>query len=176
MIRAEFKQALLDQQGAALVLWTFFVASIFLYVAIVQIVVGARGFPINPGIAQLTRTVLWILVFVDLGYLAWWKKRHLSHERILEWSDKTKTFRALQGHTNPAEENAASVVSTYITRKIVSFAIIEAIAVYGLVIALVGRYFWDQYLLSGLSVSLLIIEFPAKSSLESVVHRLEAAA
>lgn len=173
MIRAEFKKALLDQQGATVILWTFFLASVFLYVAIAQIVVGGRGFPVDPGVAQLARAVLWILVFVDLGYLAWWKKRYLSHESVLESSNKTKTFRALQGHNSPAEETAAAVVSTYVTRKIVAFAIIEAIAVYGLVIALVGRYFWDQYLLCGLSLGLLIIEFPAKSSLERVVHRLE---
>jgi len=173
MIRSEFRNALLDQQGASVFLWTFFFASIFLYIMIARLVLGGKGFSIDPGVAQAARAVLWILVFVDLGYLAWWKKSYLSREKILDSSNTTKIFRALQGHNTPAEETAASVVSTYVTRKIAAFAIIEAIAVYGLVIALVGRYLWDQYLLSGLSMVLLIMEFPAKSSLERLVQHLD---
>lgn len=173
MIRAEFRNMLLDQHGASVILWSFFFASVFLYVAIAHLVVGNRGFPINPRIALSARAILWILVFVDFGYLVQWKKRYLARERMLEGSDKIKIFRALQGHSTPAEKTAAAVVSTYVSRKITACAIIEAIAVYGLLIALVGRYFWDQYLLSGLSLALLIMEFPAKSSLENLIRRLE---
>jgi len=174
MIRVEFKNSLLDQQGASVILWTFFFASIFIYIMIAQFVLGGRDFGVNPGLAQLARGILWLLVFIDVGYLAWWKKSYLSQEKILGSSKPTKIFRALQGHNTPAEETAAAVVSTYVTRKIVAFAIIEAIAVYGLLIALVGRYLWDQYLLSGLSVALLIMEYPVKSHLEKLIHRLEA--
>jgi hypothetical protein len=56
----------------------------------------------------------------------------------------------------------------------VLFAIVEAVAVYGLVLALVGRYFSDQYLLSGLSLLLLALEFPSEKSLEKVLQRVEA--
>lgn len=175
MIRAEFKNSLLDQQGASVILWTFFFASIFLYIAIAQFVLAGRDFGVNPTVAQSVRAALWILVFVDVGYLASWKKRNLAQDKILGTSKSTRIFRALQGHDTPAEETAAAVVSAYVTRKIVAFAIIEAIAVYGLLIALVGRYLWDQYLLSGLSVALLIIEFPAKRSLEKLIDQLEAA-
>lgn len=174
MMRAEFKNALLDQQGASVILWAFFLASIFLYIMIAHLVLGRTDFGINPTVAQSVRAILWILVLVDIGYLSWWKKRYLSQEKILEISTSAKIFRALQGHKTPEEESAAAIVSTYVTRKIVAFAIIEAIAVYGLLMALVGRYLWDQYLLSGLSVILLIIEFPAKGSLQRLVHDLEA--
>ncbi|HZD41257.1 MAG TPA: hypothetical protein VE131_11080 [Terriglobales bacterium] len=173
MIRAEFKKSLLDQHGASVILWCFFFASIFIYIVIAQLVVGGRGFPINQRVALSARVILWLLVFVDFGYLVWWKKRYLSRETMLEASSKTKVFRVLQGHSTPQEKTAAAVVSTYVTRKIAAFAIVEAIAVYGLLIALVGRYFWDQYLLSGLSLALLIMEFPSKSSLEDLVRRLE---
>lgn len=118
--------------------------------------------------------MLWILVLLDLGYLVWWKKSNLTRAAITDKSNKTKILRALEEHKGQAEERAASVVSTYITRKIVVFAIIEAIAVYGLVLALVGRYLWDQYLLSGLSLVLLVIEFPGKSFLEGLVNEIEA--
>jgi hypothetical protein len=71
------------------------------------------------------------------------------------------------------EERAAVVVSTFVTRKVVIFAIIEAIAVYGLVLAIVGRYLFDQYLLSALSLLLLTFEFPAQRFLESLMQQVE---
>jgi hypothetical protein len=65
------------------------------------------------------------------------------------------------------------VVSTYITRKIVLYAIIEALAVYGLVLAIVGRYFADQYALSALSLILLALEFPTARGLDTLVRTVE---
>lgn len=174
MIRPEFKKTLLDQQGAALILWSFFTLSIFLYLAIAQFVVGNRGAADGSSFYVTVRIVLWLLVLVDLGTLIWWKKQYLAREALLDDSKKTKMLRVLEAHKNPHEERAASVVSTYVTRKIVVFAIIEAIAVYGLVLALVGRYFSDQYLLSALSVVLLVVDFPSKSSLEGLVNEVEA--
>jgi hypothetical protein len=81
----------------------------------------------------------------------------------------------LEEHKGPAEERAASVVSIYITRKVVVFAIIEAIAVYGLVLAIIGRYLSDQYFLSALGLLLLTLEFPSEKGLAGLVERVEAA-
>ena len=53
------------------------------------------------------------------------------------------------------------------------FAIIEAIAVYGLVLAIVGRYLSDQYLLSALSLILLTLEFPGQRVLDSLLQQIE---
>ena len=88
-------------------------------------------------------------------------------------SSKTKMLRALDGYNGLHEKEAALLVSTYITRKIVLYAIIEALAVYGLVLAIVGRYFSDQYALSALSLILLTLEFPTERSLETVLRTSE---
>jgi hypothetical protein len=66
-------------------------------------------------------------------------------------------------------------VSTFVTRKVVLFAIIEAVAVYGLVLAIIGRFVADQYFLSLLSLALLAVEFPSKNSLETLLHDVERA-
>jgi hypothetical protein len=116
---------------------------------------------------------LWFLVLIDLGYFIFWKRRYLTPEALLDKSQKTKLFRALQEYKGSVEQRAAAVVSNYITRKVVIFAIIEAIAVYGLVLALVGRYLLDQYLLSALSLILLTLEFPTERSLESLLQEIE---
>jgi hypothetical protein len=123
--------------------------------------------------AETARIILWILVLVDLGYYFYWKKNYLAPRAILNDSQKTKLLRALQDYKGAVEKRAATVVSTYVTRKIVLFAIIEAIAVYGLVLALVGHYLTDLYLLSALSLVLLALEFPRESSVENLLAEIE---
>ncbi len=173
-LRPEFKKTLLDQQGAAVVLWAFFMVAILLYLWIARLILAGSTLPAKFSFSEAARVLLWLLVLVDLGYLVWWRKRHLSREGIFGESKKVKLLRVLEGHQNPLEERAARVVSTYVTRKIVAFAIVEAIAVYGLILALVGRYLWDQYLFSLISGLLLIMEFPSRKRLEEIVASVEA--
>jgi hypothetical protein len=56
---------------------------------------------------------------------------------------------------------------------VVVFAIIEAIAVYGLVLALVGRFVYDFYLLCALTLVLLAVEFPSARSITVMVDAAE---
>jgi hypothetical protein len=173
MIRPEFRKLLMDQRGAAVILWSFFMISIVIYIVISRNVLANPKYAQGLSFAEKARVVLWILVLVDLGYYIYWKRRYLTPQAILHNSQKTKIFRALQEYKGSAEERAASVVSTFVTRKVVIFAIIEAIAVYGLVLAIVGRYLSDQHLLSALSLALLALEFPTQRFLESLLRKIE---
>ncbi|HXG53572.1 MAG TPA: hypothetical protein VNN77_19400 [candidate division Zixibacteria bacterium] len=173
MIRPEFRKTLLDQQTAVVVLWGFFAVSILLYIVIAHFVLAARGAPLGPAAARATRWIIWALVLVDAVYLLWWRRRRLTRAALAD-SAKTKILRALEEHRTPREREAALVVSTYVTRKVVGFAIIEAIAVYGLMAGLIGGFLEDQYLLSALSLVLLGVEFPTKSALETLVADIEA--
>ncbi len=173
MIRPEFRKLLMDQRGAAVILWSFFMISIVIYIVISRNVLANPKYAQGLSFAEKARVVLWILVLVDLGYYIYWKRRYLTPQAILHNSQKTKIFRALQEYKGSAEERAASIVSTFVTRKVVIFAIIEAIAVYGLVLAIVGRYLSDQHLLSALSLALLALEFPTQRFLESLLREIE---
>ena len=173
MIRPEFRKLLMDQRGAAVILWSFFMISIVIYIVIAQNVLANPKYARGLAFAETARIVLWFLVLVDLGYYFFWKSRYLAPQAILHNSQKTKLFRALQEYRGPVEERAAGVVSTFVTRKVVIFAIIEAIAVYGLVLAIIGRYLSDQYLLSALSLILLTLEFPTQRFLESLLQQIE---
>jgi len=157
----------MDQRGAGVILWSFFMISIVIYIVIAQNVLANPKYAQGLSFAETARIVLWFLVLVDLGYYFFWKKRYLAPQAILHNSQKTKIFRALQESKGSIEERAAAVVSTFVTRKVVIFAIIEAIAVYGLVLAIVGRYLLDQYLLSALSLVLLALEYPTERSSKS---------
>jgi hypothetical protein len=173
MIRPDFIKLLMDQRGAAVILWSFFMISIVIYIVIAQNVLANPKYARGLAFAETARIVLWFLVLVDLGYYFFWKSRYLAPQAILHNSQKTKLFRALQEYRGPVEERAAGVVSTFVTRKVVIFAIIEAIAVYGLVLAIIGRYLFDQYLLSALSLILLTLEFPTQRFLESLLQQIE---
>jgi hypothetical protein len=173
MIRPEFKKILLDQRGAAVILWSCFVISIPIYVVISRNVLANPNIGTNPSIADPARLVFWLLTLVDLGYYIYWRKRNLTPGSIVRDAKATKLFRALEEFRGAAEERAAYVVSTYVTRKVVIFAIVEAIAVYGLVLAITGRFVQDQYWLSALSVVLLVSEFPSEKSLGALVDAAE---
>jgi hypothetical protein len=176
MIRPEFRTILMDQRGAAVILWSCFMMSVVIYIVIARNVLGDPKYSAGLWFAENARIVLWFLAAVDLGYYVWWKRRYLTEESILGDAKRAKLFRALEGHQGRIEKRAASVVSTYVTRKIVLFAILEALAVYGLVLAIVGRYLADQHLLSALSLVLLALEFPSGKPLEQLVRKIEQTA
>jgi hypothetical protein len=173
MIRPEFRKILTDQRGAAVILWSFFTIAIVVYLVIARHLLSDPDFGRGFAYAGMARAALWILALVDLAYYFHWKKTNLTPEAILRDANKGKMLRALDAHKGRIEERAAGVVSTYVTRRVVLFAIIEAIAVYGLVLALVGRYVIDLYMLSALALVLLILEFPAEKPFLAVLQRAE---
>jgi hypothetical protein len=176
MFRAEFKKILTDQRGAAVILWSFFTISIPIYIWIAQNVLANPKYAQGLSFAKTARVVLWFLVVIDLGYYVFWKRRYLTAETLLDTSQKTKLFRALQEYKGSVEQRAAAVVSNYVTRKVVIFAIIEAIAVYGLVLAIIGHYVFDQYLLSALSLVLLALEYPTERFFDGLLRKVEGSA
>ncbi|MDP9128884.1 MAG: hypothetical protein M3N35_00700 [Candidatus Binatota bacterium] len=173
MIRPEFRQILLDQRGAAVILWSFFAISIPIYLVIARQILGNPSVGTNPAIAEPSRIIFWILTVVDLGYYGYWRKKNLTPQAIRRDARQTKLFRAVAEFNGVDEQNAAYIVSTYITRKVVIFAIIEAIAVYGFVLAFLGRYVGDQIALSLLSLILLAVEFPGQKSLDGLIDAVE---
>jgi hypothetical protein len=176
MIRPEFRKILCDQRGAAVILWSCFMIAIVIYIIIARNVLATPKFAGGFSHAPAVRLGLWTLALVDLGYYVHWKKRYLGVETLLAEAKSTKLLRAVEGHKGPMEERAAAVVSTYVTRKTVLFAIIEAAAVYGLVLGLAGPYPADLLLLSIVSWLLLIVEFPTEKSLERLLRRVEGSA
>jgi hypothetical protein len=173
VIRPDFRKTLMDQRGAAVILWSAFTIFIVVYIVIAENVLANPRYAGGLWFADTARMILWALALIDLGYYVYWKGRYLSPAAIAAASSKTKILRALDGYDGLHEKEAALVVSTYITRKVVLYAIIEALAVYGLVLAIVGRFFTDQYALSALSVILMALEFPTERSLQMVLHNVE---
>lgn len=173
MIRPEFRKVLLDQRGAAVILWSCFVISIPIYIVIVRSVLANPDIGVHGSFAHTARAVIWLLTLVDLGYYFFWRRRNLTPAAILRDAGSSKLFHALEEFRGAIEERAAQVVSTYVTRKVVIFAIIEAVAVYGLISAILGGFLFDQYFLSAVSLVLLTAEFPYERVSADLLHLVE---
>jgi hypothetical protein len=174
MIRPEFRKALAAQHQILALLWAFFFCGIFVYLWLTEFVLRRSGFSAGSSVAEMVRIVLWLLAVIDLGTFVWWRKQFLTEAAVLRGSKKYKTLQVLQEHKSPLEERAAQIVSSYVTSKIVAFAILEAMAVYGFVLALIGGYVRDQYLFSFVSGALLVFEFPRKAFLGKILSDIEA--
>src|ERR1043166_1566123 len=172
-IRPEFRQLLMEQRGAAVIIWSCFMISIVIYIVIARNILANPRYGSGLSFAESGRIVLWVLVFIDVGYLIWWKARYLRPAALLDKAKQSKLLQVLTSYQGALEQDAASVVSTFVTRRIVLYAIIEALGVYGLILAIIGRYLTDQYLLSALSLVLLVVEFPTEKSLEKSIAAVE---
>jgi len=172
-MRPEYREALESQHKILVVLWSVFLAGIFLYLWISKTFLAQWQLAASGAFAQAARLVLWLLTLFDLATLVWWKKRFLAEEAILGGAKQYKILQSLQEHKSPVEERAAAAVSSYVTGKIVAFALVEAVAVYGFAMVLTSRYFLGQYILSAAAGALLIVEFPSRRFLERLVQAIE---
>ena len=173
MIRPEFRTLLIDQRGAAVILWSCFVTSIPIYIVILRKVLSDSAVAAHGSFATAVRSIVWLLTLVDIGYYVYWRRRNLTVAAILRDAGSSKLFHALEEFQGAAEQRAAQVISTYVTRKVVIFAIIEAIAVYGVISAILGRYVFDQYFLSGVSLVLLVLEYPYERASAQLLRLVE---
>jgi len=176
MIRPEYREALESQHKVLVILWFVFLAGIVLYLWISQRFLTERPSAAEGFFAQASATVLWALAFADVATLVWWRRRFLSRQAILGRVRQYKILQSLQQHNTEAEEQAAGVVSAYVTGKIVVFALVEAVAIYGFALAFVNRDFSSQFILSAAAAALLLFEFPAKRFLAELLRGVESGA
>ncbi|HKA33585.1 MAG TPA: hypothetical protein VKH64_10255 [Candidatus Binatia bacterium] len=173
MIRRDFRQALEAQHSVLLALWVIFACGILIYIAVAQIFLADKQLAISYAFAQTAKLFLWFLTFVDIVTLVWWKRRFLNKEAILGGVKRYKVLQALQDHKGESEERAALMVSSYVTGKVVAFALAEAVAIYGFALVLTSHYFIGQYILSIASGILLLLEFPSRRFLADLIAAVE---
>lgn len=154
MIPPEIQRSLEVQQKVLVVIWVAFILCLIIYLLIPEIVFSEALPPPGNLFFDSIRGVLWAVAFVAVGLLSWWRKRYLDRGFLLK---RLQT------------DSIGLVFSYYLGRKIVAFALAESVALLGFVLAFVGRYVWDQYLLSVVSAVLLIVEFPSRLFLEELV-------
>jgi hypothetical protein len=138
-------QATENQRWALTVTWKGSIAALVVYLLLPWFI-RLPGIPDGPPYPRF-RIILWVIALVQVGVIFWWE-RALRKEKILT---------ALHG-------TAIDPVAYYKGRKIAAIGMAQSVAAYGFVLALVGRYFWDQYILTCISALLLIRHYPSRTS------------
>ncbi len=174
MIREQFKQKLERRHTRLVLIWLAFFLFDFYYVWAVHYLVTSDPVNVAPGFADTMRKALWFLAAVNLWALyGFWKKRIFTREAFLAPPGTAKILPALRDHASPVEEKAAAAVSLYFFAEVVTIAFAASIALLGFVLAFLGRFMTDQYLLTLLSLAILPYEFPSKYFLRGLVGEIE---
>lgn len=171
MIRPEFRKKLERQHTILLLVWAAFVNAVFLYVWMANFL-PSRSSPSS--LSETFRITLWLISLSMIGVLLWWRKRFLTKEAIFTPPAKVPMAILLQGYESPVEERSTEVITFYFTMTVATFALAETAALLGFVLAFLGGYRLDQYVLSLLSAILLLLQFPSKSFLEELIKDVEA--
>lgn len=158
MISVEGKKLLERQHRTLVLVWAGFLAAPIIYLLLPQLASDSGAGPGGRTLFVASRVSLWMIVAMIVGVLWWWKQTRLTKEALLTNYDPRR----------------GTGISRYAARKIVAFTLAEAIAVYGLVLGLLGRHLWDQLGLSLIAGSFMIHLYPSRTFLDELITTMEA--
>lgn len=160
MLQQDAKKLVEATQRQLVIMWPAFVSTVVICLFIPQ-VIDSVHFPADGNFGSGTlRAPLWFVSLVVLGILWWWNRQFLTKEAILK-------------RVGEGQGMAPKVLRSYLLRKIIAFALAEAIAIYGLVLAIIGSYLWDQYVLSAVSGLAFIFLYPSRTFLDELIEGYE---
>lgn len=158
MIASEDKEALERQHRTLVLVWAGFLATPVVYLALPRLGAYSETIPLGGPSLDISRTSLWAIVVVIVGILWWWNQRFLAKEALL------KNYAPKRG----------TPISSYAVKKIVAFALAEAVAIYGLILALSGHHLWDQLVLSVIAALFLLYLYPSRAFFDELLREMEA--
>ena len=160
MIQPESRKLFEDGQKVIVIMWFVFISTLVIWLFIPLSGVPAERFLNGPSSPDTTRIALWFVILVVMGVLLLWIKNFLTKEAILK-----KVTRG--------QNSAKRRLRSYLLRKVLAFALAESIAIYGLVLAMLGRFMWDQYVLTLVSGLFFIYLFPSGAFLDELIREYE---
>lgn len=137
-------------------LWRAATGTVILYLLIPHLLPYDIQAP-DPTIFSRLRFILWAIALIELAVLLWWKRRVLVPERFVA---------AVHG-------NLSLALGHYAGKYASAFTMANSIAGYGLVLALLGRHFWDQAILTAVSLMLLFSLYPSGETAHLVANRIK---
>ena len=171
-LSAEFREFLYRQHRLLVVTWLMYMIALGFYLLMPEIAAEFLPRPTDYPYTEQIRSTLWVIAIVTAAFLVWVKSRFHTVQAIFQASRRPMEIRNLRGDT-PGEKNAARLVVFYRSRMIVAFSLSEMIAIFGLVLALIGGYTSDQQGLSLLSACLLVYFYPSKAFFEELINEYE---
>lgn len=142
------------------------IGSLLIYASVVELIktqnIMPRGLAVAPDVVALLRYVLLGVTVLELFAIRYLNQTILSAEVRVQQS-------SVMGPFNPE-------VQKLITAAIVTFALCESVAIYGLVLFLLGRNTTDFYLFLIISFFYFIVFFPRYGTWEEWLQEREKAA
>lgn len=105
------------------------------------------------------RVILWLVAAIQVAVHFWWTRRYVSREAVV----------------NAVRKTAIDPLTYFMAKKIAAIGMAQSVAVYGLVLAFIGGYFWDQYILTLTSAALLTRHYPYQSIFDELEKDREKA-
>lgn len=172
MLSKEFTEILYNQHRSLVIVWVALLISLGIFLFIPDLDFKHLPRPETYPHADDIRKILSVMVLITVAFLLLAKSRLNTVEAIFRGSREPTREKSEKGET-PVEKGAARVVSYYCSRMAVSFALAETIAIYGLVLALIGPYKWEQQILSLISGVLLVYFFPSRIFFDDLITEYE---
>ena len=173
LLSAEFKQILYNQRRSLVLLWLALFVSVGLFLSmrdyLLQHLPPQRE---NYPYTGLIRICVWVITCITAAFLLWSKNSFYSVEALFRGSSVPALPKTVRGET-PAEKGAARVVSYYRSRMVAAVALAETIAIFGLLLGLIGDYLWEQRALSLMSGALLILFYPSRAFFEELIQEYQ---
>jgi hypothetical protein len=156
-VEPQIREPVRTQKRALMLTWAGSAAALIIYLTVPWFL-SLQGIAPEGESYEGLRAILWFVAFIQVAVLLFWTRRVLSEEVVR---------RAVRG-------TAIDPLKYYTGKKIAAIGMAQSIAAYGLVLALIGPYFWDQYILTMIAATLLIRHYPSRRSLDKIKSALEA--
>lgn len=160
MIQPESRKLFEDGQKLFVIMWFAFISTLVIWLFIPLSGVSAERFLNGNSPSDATRIALWFVILIVMGVLLLWIKKFLTKEAILR-------------RVTSGRGAAKKLLRSYLLRKVLAFALAESIAIHGFVLAMLGRYMWDQYILTLVSGLFFINLFPSRAFLDELIREYE---
>lgn len=172
VLSKEFREILYRQQRLLLVTWLMFFIALGFYLMIPEITSEHLPPPADYPYTEQMRNTLWVVSIAATAFLLWVKSHFHTVQAIFRASRQPLEIRDLKGDT-PIEKDAARLVFSYRSRMIIAFSLSEMIAIFGLVLALIGNYRSDQQVFSLISACLLVYFYPSRTFFDELIAECE---
>jgi hypothetical protein len=134
--------------------WYASASTLIIYLLLPHFILASHRLPVATNVSARLRMVLWVVAFIELVVLLWWKRFMLSPERLIAAANNRPTV----------------ALAHYLGKSAAAFAMANSIAVYGLALALIGSYFLDQYVLTLMALILLADLYPSSDTWQQIAR------
>ena len=172
VLSEQFREILYEQRRLLLVTWIMFFIALGFYLMIPEITSKHLPPQVDYPYTKQVRDTFWVISIVSAAFLVWVKSHSHTVQAIFRASRQPLEIMDLKGDT-PVEKDAERLIFSYRSRMIVAFSLSEMIAIFGLVLALIGDYRSDQQVFSLISASLLIYFYPSRTFFDELIGECE---